>query len=518
MKPHHLFTLSALALSVLSVVAKEPVPTESNAKRDDATLFPIPNLTGSFWERERLLGDIFGQRQTLAEHGIQIDFNMTHTFQGVFDGGESDGWSQRVSDSVEDGLSKLLTRGLLRIEQSDTVLGRVLTRPIRRRGDITLGEVIQDRVDRIDFPPAENSNHPDDAEYQGTWRLELKLDTAKMGLWPGGFLFMRVEQNYGRSINARSGALLPPNINSSLPLPGLDEVTIPHIYFTQFLSEHVAVMFGKLDITGGDANEFAHIQGDERFVGSAFAANPALSFLAPYSPLGVGVLLLPTKDLVVSLSAIDGDGTPTRSGFDTVWEGKTSYIVEMRLTTHFFDKTGHQLLGGALGSGNYGELDQPLRAFIPASGVSLSRTDETWAVYYNFDQYLWNPTITTYSKDAKGGVTEVDREHGVGIFGRIGFADESVSPIAQFYSFGVGGKGLGSARPHDRWGIGWYYMKTSRDLPDFLHLGDEQGGEAFYNFAVTPAFMITADLQVTDSAKEGIGTAVIGGLRATLRF
>ena len=49
-------------------------------------------------------------------------------------------------------------------------------------------------------------------------------------------------------------------------------------------------------------------------------------------------------------------------------------------------------------------------------------------------------------------------------------------------------------------------------------LGDEQGAEAFYNFAVTPAFMITADLQVTDSAKEGIGTAVIGALRATLRF
>jgi porin len=61
-------------------------------------------------------------------------------------------------------------------------------------------------------------------------------------------------------------------------------------------------------------------------------------------------------------------------------------------------------------------------------------------------------------------------------------------------------------------------MKTSRDLPEFLHLGEEQGVEAFYNFAVTPACMITADLQVTDSAKEGIGTAVIGGLRATLRF
>jgi porin len=97
-------------------------------------------------------------------------------------------------------------------------------------------------------------------------------------------------------------------------------------------------------------------------------------------------------------------------------------------------------------------------------------------------------------------------------------ADESTNPIAQFYSLGLGGKGVGNARPHDRWGIGWYYMKTSDELPDFLNLGDEQGGEAFYNFAITPACMITADLQLVNSAKEGVDSAIIGGLRATLRF
>src|SRR4051812_12653262 len=77
-------------------------PPETTTAAAEATLFPIPNLTSSFWERERLLGDLGGPRQTLAEHGVQIDFNMTHTYQGVFDGGESQGWSQRVSDSVND--------------------------------------------------------------------------------------------------------------------------------------------------------------------------------------------------------------------------------------------------------------------------------------------------------------------------------------------------------------------------------------------------------------------------------
>jgi porin len=142
-----------------------------------------------------------------------------------------------------------------------------------------------------------------------------------------------------------------------------------------------------------------------------------------------------------------------------------------------------------------------------------------------YSEMLRNPSsfqrslIFSASKggDSKGG-SEVDPTRGVGIFGRIGFADESTNPIAQFYSAGIGGRGLGSGRKNDRWGLGWYYMKTSRDLPDLLHLGNEQGFESFYDFAVTPAFLVTADLQVTDSAKEGIGTAVIGGVRATLRF
>ena len=88
--------------------------------------------------------------------------------------------------------------------------------------------------------------------------------------------------------------------------------------------------------------------------------------------------------------------------------------------------------------------------------LSLNHSADTWAIYYNFDQYLWNPTI---SSDSKGG-SEVDPTRVVGIFGRIGLADESTNPIAQFYSFGLGGKGACASRPHDRFGVGWYYMRV----------------------------------------------------------
>jgi porin len=325
-----------------------------------------------------------------------------------------------------------------------------------------------------------------------------------MGLWPGGFVFMRAEQQFGNSINPRSGVLLPQNIDSMLPAPGLDEVTLPHFYMVQFLSEKVAVLFGKLDTTTGDANAFAHIGGDERFLSMAFAFNPVTALTVPYSPLGAGLLVLPTKDLTLSVTVLDTEGTPTRSGFDTAFEGKTTWSAEAKLVTHFGGLTGQQTLGATYAAGDFAEFKQSLLAFIPGSGVALNKSGESWSVYWNFDQYLW-----TRPDDAT---------RGWGVFGRVGFADESTNPIAQFYSAGLGGKGTLASRPHDRWGVGYYYMKTSDELPAFVQLGDEQGVEVFYNFAVTPAFAITADLQVIDSAKNNTDTAVVGGIRATLRF
>jgi porin len=47
-----------------------------------------------------------------------------------------------------------------------------------------------------------------------------------------------------------------------------------------------------------------------------------------------------------------------------------------------------------------------------------------------------------------------------------------------------------------------------------VELGDEQGVEAFYNMAVTPWFLLTADLQGVDPVVSNASTAVTGSLRA----
>ena len=77
-------------------------------------------------------------------------------------------------------------------------------------------------------------------------------------------------------------------------------------------------------------------------------------------------------------------------------------------------------------------------------------------------------------------------------------------------------------RPNDVFGIGYYYYDFSEDLGSavqpLLDFDYEQGMEIFYNFALTPWFRVTADLQWIDPATGGNDHAWIGGLRANIKF
>ena len=87
--------------------------------------------------------------------------------------------------------------------------------------------------------------------------------------------------------------------------PAIDEIILPHLYLTQFLTDWFAVVIGKLDTTGGDANEFAHGRGDDKFMNLAFSFNPVSIRLAPYAPLGMVLSFFPHKDVVYGFSVVD---------------------------------------------------------------------------------------------------------------------------------------------------------------------------------------------------------------------
>jgi len=47
---------------------------------------------------------------------------------------------------------------------------------------------------------------------------------------------------------------------------------------------------------------------------------------------------------------------------------------------------------------------------------------------------------------------------------------------------------------------------------------DEQGGEVYYNYAVTPWLYVAVDLQVIDTPQKEKDDAVIAGLRTVIKF
>jgi porin len=143
----------------------------------------------------------------------------------------------------------------------------------------------------------------------------------------------------------------------------------------------------------------------------------------------------------------------------------------------------------------------------------------------NFEQYLWKPTI---DKGARPGTKNLAfstasfgfQEPGLGVFGRLAFLPGSRNAYDRSVSIGLAGRGLLPGRPLDRMGVGGYWLRASGDLRGLAGatLEDEWGGEVFYNYAITPAIQLTADVQYLDGGLGGGDNALVLGLRLFTQF
>lgn len=147
-----------------------------------------------------------------------------------------------------------------------------------------------------------------------------------------------------------------------------------------------------------------------------------------------------------------------------------------------------------------------LKAILTGSTAGLKRVGEDKSVFYDFDQYVY---LVPGTKD-----------RGLGLFGRFGWGDSEVNPIGSYFNFGIGGKGIIPGRPNDGFGVGYYHTYLSDKLPRLIknRARDEQGGEFYYNFAVTPWLQLTPDLQIIHPAGRRVNTTVVGALRMKVEF
>ena len=232
----------------------------------------------------------------------------------------------------------------------------------------------------------------DNWKYGGRGNLTVNVDTQKLGLWPGGFLTLEVEGNFNQSVNSQTGALMPVNSNQLYPTPGSENLNVPQVSFMQFFSPYAGVVLGKLATitpTSGDMNEFAHGKGDTQFMNMAFNLNPVIALTVPYSTLGAGLIILPTKDpkaAIINFMVLQTNGEASTIGFEDLHSNQLTFAGEARVRTDFFGLTGHQLIGATYSNKTFTSLDQNLRFSIETR--TIEKQEGSWNVYYNFDQYL----------------------------------------------------------------------------------------------------------------------------------
>ena len=435
-----------------------------------------PTWGGSFWDRPRLTGSWFGLRDEMGKKGIVLDLDLLQVPQGVGSGGRE-----------------------------------------------TL------------------------AEYSGLAEYTLNVDTQKLGLWPGGFLNVMAMTNFGDNVNNASGALVSPNVLSILPQPGDTTSALMNLTFMQFLSPKFGIVVGKLYTLGGDNNAFAH-DFHSAFLNTALNFNTVLA-LFPFSAYGGSLVFLPWEGAQFTVAVIDPSGSATNNDISEAFSTGVLVNGEGRVTIKPFGLVGHQLLGFGWSNkerlslqqdpdniarlfleNRFARLSDPgpilrklLERFFPALLVPtqpVNTTSNTWAVYYNFDQFLWSP---------KG-----DPNSGIGAFFRFGISDGIANPIKYAYNVGLGGKGIVPGRPADSFGVGWARTQMSSNFVPFLRqrlnlgLDKEDAVEMYYNFSVTKWLNATLDLQVIDPAfnkfldssnrLQNMNTSVVGGLRIYSRF
>ncbi len=206
----------------------------------------------------------------------------------------------------------------------------------------------------------------------------------------------------------------------------------------------------------------------------------------------------------------------TTTGFDDFGDG-TSFIIE----ADFQYRLGR--LPGGMNVGFLYSFDQDFAKiggdfiFQPGQGLTVSTADDTWALYWSGWQYLYVEDDVDAPIALANGMP--DRQ-GVGLFARVGFADQDTNPVEWSFSGGIGGRGIFPSRDNDTFGVGYYYTAIQTTLiSGVIGIDDHaQGFEAFYNIALTPAARFTLDGQVVSSPGPNADTAVLLGVRLFLRF
>jgi porin len=343
--------------------------------------------------------------------------------------------------------------------------------------------------------------------YSGSSDYIMLIDLDRMRLVDDAMIYLRGETKWGDGIDTKVGSISPVNLDAFLPSFGMGNDTT----FSEWLYEQ-QIWDGKLFLAFGKATFGRYwdknvIAGDplQQFTGLAFTRNPVLGIHCPYTRLETVAKYSFNDSFEYQFSISDGLGQASRVGFDTAFQGNSLvFMNELNIKVKPWGLDGHQRIGFLYNKTDgvkIRDIDW-LNFDLPDTAGFRQQTDD-WAFWYNLDQYLYTEPQ--------------DSSQGFGLFGRFGYSDGKTNPIAKFYSIGLGGKGIIQGRDKDGFGVGYYYLGLSKDLPEDSK--PEKGISAYYEIVITPSISITPNLHViVDPGGADEDTAFAYGVRLQMYY
>lgn len=344
-------------------------------------------------------------------------------------------------------------------------------------------------------------------DFGGSYDLDLILDFEKMGLVPGGTLFIRGKGTWGGDDSdfdrEKIGGLFRTNQDAGTEEP----LFVDKWWWQQMLFEdRLELRFGRLDILK-DLIDLSPVMGneDDFFLNGALVRNgtlPSAKALSLYANWSF------TEHAYIRALVADANTRDRQTNFNTAFHGADEFRVYLELGCLPNLKSAKGGMPGSYRVGTWFDPTTKVRNFNTLGGRLAPRTDSNdWGAYLGFDQMVW-----------KENADEKDKQ-GASVAARYGWASGEVNRIEHFWALAAQYQGLIDGRDKDILGIGMAQGIMADELRRIDPRADrETVYELYYSYQAAPWLIISPDFQFIHNAGglEDNRTATVFGLRVKI--
>lgn len=340
-------------------------------------------------------------------------------------------------------------------------------------------------------------------DYGGRFDALINFDTERLGLWEGGNFNTHLELRYGDipQLPFAQGVFWPVNTGTALPLGGPGNLVASSLYLSQQLGD-ISLLIGKINVLDLLARDrFVGGWGTQRFMNLSFVAPP--SGVLPPTIFGA-ITNIRIDPVTLTFMVYDPNDQTNNYWPNNLFADGVTFSAGATYATTISNRPTTFNLTGTYSTQEGADLNDIL---LPPDVVGGTRPG-SYAIVFQGTHLLHQ-------------LPDNPRE-GWGVYFRGLIADGNPNPIQGSVVAGIGGRGLFTNRPQDRFGLGVFYWDFSDELQSsvnpIIDFDNEYGLEAYYSYAITPWFHLTGNVQYINPANQNFSDALFLGLRAGLRF